>query len=130
MSIVITTRLQVVLLEHGIPTQFGSSPKTGCPDGSFSLRTLLHMRKEHDLKSWVVFVDLIKAFDSIHHSLLFILLKKTGIPDRVIKVVKKLYNDFKIEIKVGDISKLIDYRTGVKQGDNLASILFNIVMQF
>ena len=48
----------------------------------------------------------------------------------MIKVVKKLYNDFKIEIKVGDISKLIDYRTGVKQGDNLVPILFIIVMQY
>ena len=114
MSIVITTRLQVALLEHGIPTQFGSSPKTECSDGSFSLRTLLHLRKEHDLNSWVVFVDLIKAFDSIHHSLLFLLLKKIGIPDRVIKVIKNLYNDFKTEIKVGDVSKLIDYRSGVK----------------
>ena len=78
----------------------------------------------------MVFVDLIKAFDSIHHSLLFLLLKQFGIPDRVIKVIKNLYNDFKIEIKVGDVSKLIDYRTGVKQGDNLAPILFIIVMQF
>ena len=72
------------------------------------------MTKEHDLNSWVVFVDLMKAFDSIHHSLLFLLLKKFGIPDRVSKVIKNLYNDFKKEIKVGDVSTLIDYRTGVK----------------
>ena len=45
MSIAITSRLQVVLLEYEIPTHFGSSPKTGCLDGSFSLRTLLPMRK-------------------------------------------------------------------------------------
>ena len=72
------------------------------------------MRKEHDLNTWVVFVDLIKDFDSIHHSLLFLLLKTFRIPDRVSKVIKNLYNDFKKEIKVGDVSTLIDYRTGVK----------------
>ena len=34
------------------------------------------MNKEHDIDSWVVCVDLVKAFDSIHHELMFELLKK------------------------------------------------------
>ena len=48
----------------------------GCPEGSVILRSLLQMRKEHNLKSWMVFADLIKAFDSVDHKLLFVLLKK------------------------------------------------------
>ena len=56
--------------------QFGSTPETGCPDGSFSIKTLLQMRKEMDKNTWVVFVNLIKAFDSINHELLFKLLVK------------------------------------------------------
>ena len=60
---------------------FGSTPETGCPDGSFSIKTLLQMRKEIDKSTWVVFVDLIKAFDSINHELLFKLLETFGIPD-------------------------------------------------
>ena len=70
--------------------QFGSSPETWCPDGSFSIKTLLQMRKETDKSAWVVFVDLINAFDSINHELRFNLLEKFGIPDRVIMVVKNL----------------------------------------
>ena len=42
-SIVISSRLQTILLVQGIPTQFGSSPKTGYPDGSFSRRTLFSL---------------------------------------------------------------------------------------
>ena len=38
--------------------------------------------------------------------------------------------NFKIEIKVGKEKTLIDCAIGVKQGDNLAWILFIIVMQF
>lgn len=60
---------------QGTPLQFGASPLTGCPDGSFSLRTLLQMRQEHDIESWDVFADLVKAFDSIHRELMFELLK-------------------------------------------------------
>lgn len=76
MSLVITSRLQHVLKSEFTPIQFGTSPKTECPEGSFSLKSLLQMRKEHDLNSWVIFVDLIKNFDSIHHGLIFELLKK------------------------------------------------------
>ena len=88
------------------------------------------MRKEHDLESWVMYADLIKAFDSIHHELLFRILEKSGIPLSLIKVITKLYHKFKIEICVGKSKAEIDYAVGVKQGDNLAPILFIIVIQF
>ena len=82
------------------------------------------------MNSWVVFADLIKTFDSIHYGLMFKLLEKFGAPVRPLNVIKKLYRNFKIKIKVGKEKTLIDYSTGVKQGDNLAPILFIIVMQF
>ena len=61
MSIVLTIHLQMVLEKIGTPTQFGASSNTGCPDGYFSLRSMLQMNKEHDIESCVVFVDLVKA---------------------------------------------------------------------
>ena len=88
------------------------------------------MRKEHDLESWVMYADLIKAFDSVHHELLIRILEKFGIPLSLIKVIRKLYHKFKIEICVGKSKAEIDYAAGVKQGDNLAPILFIIVIQF
>ena len=117
-SIGITSRLQSALNIEGIPTQFGSTPKTGCPDGSFSIRSILQTRKEHDLESWVVFVDLVKAFDTIHHKIIFNLLKKYEIPIYLIKEVEKLYRDFKIEIKVGKKKELIDYSNAVTVSHN------------
>ena len=95
-SIVITSRLQSTLEKFGNPLLFGSCPESRCPEGFFSLRTLLHMRKEYDLESWVMYADLIKAFDSIHHELLFLILEKFDIPLSLIKVIRKLYNNFKI----------------------------------
>ena len=55
---------------------------------------------------------------------------KFGFPDRFLRVIKKLYKDFKIELKIGKCKTNVEYSTGVKQGDNLAPILFIIVMQF
>ena len=73
---------------------------------------------------------MVKAFDSIHHELLFRILEKFGIPSSLINVIRNLYNNFKIEICVGKRKAEIDYAAGVKQGDNFAPILFIIVIQF
>ena len=85
-SIVITNRLQFVL-KNGTSMQFGSTPETGCTDSSSSIKTPLQMRKGMDKSTWIVFADLIKAFNSINHELLFKLLEKFEIPDRVILVI-------------------------------------------
>ena len=130
MSIIINTRIQEALKKYGTSLQFGVSPNMGCPEGSFSLRSLLQMRKEHNLQSWVVFADLIKAFDLIDHKLLFALLEKFGIPSRLLQAIKNLYTNFEIELKIGKHKTRIDCTAGVKQGDNLAPTLFIIVIHF
>ena len=79
------------------------------------------MMRGHILYSWAVFVNLIKGFDSIHRELLFYLFKIFGVPEKLVNVLK-VYN-----VKIKDS---IEYKTGVKQGDNLAPILFIIIMQF
>ena len=69
-----------------------------------------------------------KALDSINHELLFKLLETFGIPDWVITVIKNLYKKIKIKLMVGKFVNFVNYSTGVKQGDNLAPILFIIGM--
>ena len=88
------------------------------------------MRKDHDLNTWVVFADLLRVFGSINHKLLFALLEKFGILTRPLNIIKQLYKDFEIEIKLGKYKNNIPYSTGVKQDDNLAPTLFIIIMQF
>ena len=58
------------------------------------------MRKETEKIIWVVLIVLIKTFDSINHELLFKLLEKIGIPNRVIMVIKNLSKDFKTKLTV------------------------------
>ena len=128
--IVITNQLQLVLNKIGTLIQFCSTLETGCPDGSFSIKTLLRIKKETDKSTLVVFVDLIKVFDSINHKILFKILEKFGIPNRVIMVIKNLYKYFKIKLTVGKFVNLVDYSTGVEQSDNLAHTLFIIVKQW
>ena len=61
--------------------QNGFMPQDGTTDGIFSLKILLQKRKEHGLSTWVVFIDLVKAFDSVPRDGLYKMLQKMGVPE-------------------------------------------------
>ena len=67
-------RLFKMIKAHGCPTQFGSSPSGGCQDGRFFIQTALHGRHKRNLGTYAAFVDLVKAFDTISHSILMLIL--------------------------------------------------------
>ena len=69
LSCILTERAYKILEKHGVKSQFGATPLVGCPEGSFSLRTLLHLRHQHNLPSFVAYVDLVKAYDTANHAL-------------------------------------------------------------
>ena len=66
-SYMLNKQLYSLLDEHGIRTQFGVTPNVGCQDGSFTLKSLLHLRHQHNLPTCVAFVDLVKAYDTTNH---------------------------------------------------------------
>ena len=72
----------------------------GCPDESFSIRSIIQTRNEYDLESWVIFLISSKVSTLYIIKLFLIFFKEYGIPDYLIKVIEKVYNNFKIEIKV------------------------------
>jgi len=86
------------------------------------------LQKEHGLESFVVFVDLAKAFGTVNHELMFLCLQKNGFPSRMVTPIKKMCMSFKIKLKKGNETVTIDYLIGVHQSDNL-TLLFVLVFQ-
>jgi hypothetical protein len=76
-----------------------------------------------------LFVDLVKAFDTIDRELMFQILSKFGIPESMIYVIRRLYDDNEIKISVGAKKGSVKNTVGVKQGDTMAAVLFILVMQ-
>ena len=58
-SSVMKVRAYTLLDKHGTRFQFGGTPGVGCRDGLFTLKALLNARHNHDLASYVGFVDLV-----------------------------------------------------------------------
>ncbi|KAL7527109.1 hypothetical protein ACHAWF_002044 [Thalassiosira exigua] len=79
-SVVMNDRAFTLLQKHGTKFQFGGTPHVGCRDGLFTLKTLLNMRKNHNLEPYVTFMDLVKAYDTANHDLLIKILAKYGAP--------------------------------------------------
>ena len=113
---------------HGTRFQFGGTPTLGCQDGLFTLKTLLNAHKNHDLPSFVAFVDLVKAYDTANHDLLLQVLKKYGAPPKFVAAIKKMYTDLKVVLKIDKEITEIVQSVGVRQGDNMAPVLFLFLM--
>ena len=72
-STIITDRLLKHLRRFGSKAQFGM---IGCQEAQHTLKKALLLRRQHGLETYALFVDLVKAFDTVQHPLLFDILKK------------------------------------------------------
>jgi len=129
MSTILTFRLNTVLEDLGIEMQNGFTPKRGTTDGSFCVRTVLKRRHEHGQETYCYFLDLVKAFDTVPRAALLEVLAKFGIPPRMVKVIENMYSNCTVTVDVGQEEFVIPATAGVKQGDNLAPVLFLIYIQ-
>jgi hypothetical protein len=129
-SSIVTERLNEVMRIEGIESQFGSQPERGCQDGLFVIRTMLQLRRNHNMETWGLFVDLVKAFDTANHDLLYEILEIYGVPPQLLDVIKRLYDGASVNLKIGEAEpRSIPYTVGVKQGDAMAPVLFLFLIQ-
>jgi hypothetical protein len=128
-SSIIATRLTKHIATFGIDEQCGSLFGKGCADATFTLKSSLQTLREHQQEAHVLFIDLVKAYDSVNRELLWKILKLFGIPDNLIIILKKLHTNVTYIMKVGEEEVEIKGTVGVKQDDNLGPILFVLLIQ-
>ena len=51
-----------------------------CQEAQHVIKRALLLRRQHGLESYAIFVDLVKAFDTVQHDLLCQILTKYGLP--------------------------------------------------
>jgi len=116
------------LNEFGIDEQCGSLIKKGCADANFGMKQMAQLLHEHQYGVHLLFIDLVKAYDTVNRELLWKIMARYGVPQSLISVIQKLYQDVKIDLRIGKEKATFGSTCGVKQGDNLAPILFIMFM--
>jgi hypothetical protein len=117
-----------LLDKHRTRFQFGGTPELGCRDGLFTLKVPPNARQNHDLASYVGFVDLVKAYNTANHDLVLCILKRYGPPPNFFAAIQMIYTNkvcvIKIEKEIVDIPQSV----GVQQGNNMVPVLFLFLM--
>lgn len=128
-SKVMETRLQSILKMYGMEAQNGFMGGRGCSDGIFLLYQALLKRREHQQDSWVLLVDLVKAFPSVPREGLWAVLAKFGVPKHMLTLIERIHTGVVAKLAVGEEDIEMPNTSGTKQGDPLAAILFLFHMQ-
>ena len=66
--------------------QCGSLKRKGCADANFSVSLSLQTLKEYGETVFCIFVDLVKAYNTVNRDLLWKLLEIYGIPNKIINL--------------------------------------------
>ena len=101
----------------------------GCADTTSTLKITVQNLQAADQDTYVLFVDIVKAFDSVNREMLRKILRKYGIPEETILIIEKMYTDITIKLGIEKAKALFISTSGVQQGDNLAPVLFLFAIQ-
>lgn len=125
----IQMRISDILREEGLLEQFGFTAECGSDDASFCLKTALQRRAEHGLGTFVAFIDLVKAFDSVPREALYLVLAKYGVPKKMLDIIVDMHTDVEFELNIAREKRSFISNTGVLQGATEAPVLFLLYIQ-
>lgn len=101
----------------------------GCAENIALLDMVLTQHRKKTKKLFLAVIDMAKAFDSISINAIINILRAKGLPDAMVNYLRAIYDSSETVIDhAGWCSARIHPTCGVKQGDPLSPILFNLVI--
>ncbi|PIK62384.1 endonuclease-reverse transcriptase [Apostichopus japonicus] len=111
--------------------QAGFRPNRSTTEQIFTLRNILEQSNEWNSPLYVHFIDFEKAFDSLHRNSLWNILKEYQIPDKIIRIVKALYDNVECAVvDEGETTEWFHVTSGVKQGCVMSGFLFLLAIDW
>jgi len=96
-----------------------------CPAQVVSLLEICQRRLKFGKKTYVAFIDIRKAFDTVPHGALLEKLRKFGIRGRMLAFLRNLYSNSKLRVwQPCGLSDEVTMDRGVRQGCPLSAVLF------
>jgi hypothetical protein len=96
-----------------------------------SINVIQHLNRSKDKKHMILSIDAEKAFDKIQHPFMIKVLKKPGIEEMSLNIIKAIYDRPRMNIILnGEQLKPFPLKSGMKKGCSLSPLPFNIVLEF
>ena len=100
-------RLLPIEEKINVESQYGFRPGCGCTDAVYAVKIAMKKRREHGLDSWILFIDLVKAFDQVPRELLWNIFKKFGVPPKLVRLLESLPQRVVVKFSVSGIMKIL-----------------------
>jgi len=84
----------------------------------------LQTLREHGRTSWIAYIDLVKAFDSVDRTAMCEVLKRYGAPESLVRVIRAMHKEVIVVLKDGDAEVKFNSSLGVIQGAAASPTLF------
>ena len=126
-SAVINNRLREKISFHDAIHGFRTKRGTGTALIEAKLRMQLTMRTRTPL--FMIFLDLKKAYDTLDRTQAIRILEGYGVGPRLIQIIKNIWEgDTMVTKQAGYFGRPFRAKRGVRQGDILSPMIFNIMM--
>jgi hypothetical protein len=110
--------------------QCGFQKGRSATDQIFCLRMILERTCEYKVDIHQLYIDYKQAYDSINRAELVEIMKEFGIPMKMLRLVKMTLANTKSKAKIqGKLSPIFKTMIGLRQGDSLSALLFNLCME-
>ena len=126
----VATRLSAVAPSIIHPDQAGFIRGRSIFDQIDQTSTTINYARLKGINGVIVALDQEKAYDKITHPYLWKILEKFAFPERMIRLIKTLYETAKTSVMInGVISDPFYVTRGVRQGDPMSCILFDLSIE-
>lgn len=127
---ILASRLAKVAHKVIHKAQAGFIPNRSISDQVRLAKLMTDYSEATEENGMIVCLDQEKAYDKIKHDYLWITLREYGLPEHFIDTVKTLYKFARTQVMVNrEMSDNFQVTRGVRQGDPLSGLLFNLAIE-
>ncbi|XP_062707776.1 uncharacterized protein LOC134288081 [Aedes albopictus] len=130
LSQIIFRRLSPKVNEFVGSYQAGFIDGRSTTDQIFTVRQILQKCREYQVPTHHLFIDFKAAYDSIDRTELWKIMDENSFPGKLTRLIRATMDGVQNSVRIsGELSSSFESRRGLRQGDGLSCLLFNIALE-